>query len=63
MTEEERNEGLLIFVNTNEAYSVKTKDRVQLGDAARVHFLLSKHFDLFGLIEAGLAIDQTTQPK
>jgi len=23
-------------------------------------FLLSKHFDLFGLIEAGLAIDKTT---
>jgi hypothetical protein len=25
-----------------------------------VHVLLSKHFDLFGLIEAGLAIDATT---
>jgi hypothetical protein len=24
------------------------------------HWLLSKHFDLFGLIEAGLAIDATT---
>lgn len=26
------------------------------------HFLLSKHFDLFGLIEAGIAIDSTTLP-
>jgi hypothetical protein len=26
-------------------------------------FLLSKHFDLFGLIEAGLAIDKTTLNK
>lgn len=25
-----------------------------------LRFLLSKHFDLFGLIEAGLAIDKTT---
>jgi hypothetical protein len=25
------------------------------------HWLLSKHFDLFGLIEAGLAIDKTKQ--
>jgi hypothetical protein len=24
------------------------------------HYLLSKHFDLFGLIESGLAIDKTT---
>lgn len=26
------------------------------------HWLLSKHFDLFGLIEAGLAIDSTKTP-
>lgn len=26
------------------------------------HYLLSKHFDLFGLIESGLAIDKTKQP-
>lgn len=25
-----------------------------------IHYLLSKHFDLFGLIESGLAIDKTT---
>jgi hypothetical protein len=29
-------------------------------DALKTHYLLSKHFDLFGLIEAGLAIDATT---
>lgn len=28
--------------------------------AEKVHYLLSKGFDLFGLIEAGLAIDKTT---
>lgn len=28
-----------------------------------IPFLLSKHFDLFGLIEAGLAIDSTTLKK
>jgi hypothetical protein len=29
-------------------------------NAEQVRYLLSKHFDLFGLIEAGLAIDKTT---
>jgi hypothetical protein len=32
-------------------------------EAERTHYLLSKHFDLFGLIEAGLAIDKTTLPN
>jgi hypothetical protein len=33
--------------------------------ASVFHFLLSKHFDIFSLIDAGLAIDKTTlkQPK
>jgi hypothetical protein len=31
-----------------------------IADAAQIKWLLSKHFDLFGLIEAGLAIDATT---
>ncbi len=31
-------------------------------EAERIQYLLSKHFDLFGLIEAGLAIDKTKQP-
>lgn len=31
--------------------------------AEQFSFLLSKHFDLFGLIEAGLAIDTTTLAK
>jgi hypothetical protein len=29
-------------------------------EAAKTNWLLSKHFDLFGLIDAGLAIDATT---
>jgi hypothetical protein len=29
-------------------------------DAEQFNWLLSKHFDLFGLIDAGLAIDKTT---
>jgi hypothetical protein len=32
-------------------------------DAEQFNWLLSKHFDLFGLIEAGLAIDKTTLNK
>jgi hypothetical protein len=32
-----------------------------IADAAQIKWLLSKHFDLFGLIEAGLAIDATKQ--
>lgn len=32
-------------------------------EAEKTKFLLSKHFDLFGLIEAGLAIDKTTLNK
>jgi hypothetical protein len=31
-------------------------------EALKTHFLLSKHFDLFGLIDAGLAIDETPLP-
>lgn len=31
-----------------------------MNEAVRVKFLLSKHFDLFGLIDAGLAIDKAT---
>lgn len=31
--------------------------------AEQYHYLLSKHFDLFGLIDAGLAIDKTTLNK
>lgn len=30
--------------------------------AARVKYLLDRHIDLFGLIEAGLAIDKTKHP-
>ena len=36
----------------------KTVTRTELY-AATTHYLLSKHFDLFGLIESGLAIDKT----
>jgi hypothetical protein len=32
-----------------------------IADAAQIKWLLSKHFDLFGLIPAGLAIDATKQ--
>lgn len=32
-------------------------------EAERTLYLLSKHFDLFGLIDAGLAIDKTTISK
>jgi hypothetical protein len=32
-----------------------------IADAQAIGFLLSKHFDLFGLIDAGLAIDATKE--
>lgn len=35
-------------------------DEVWYGPSERTRYLLSKGFDLFGLIEAGLAIDATT---
>lgn len=35
---------------------------IRTRSAEALHYLLSKHFDLFGLIDAGLAIDKTKQP-
>lgn len=32
-------------------------------EAEQTRYLLSKHFDLFGLVESGLAIDKTTFKK
>lgn len=55
MTEEEQ------FESTEALYeSLKwTRDTV-LVYASKIKYLLALHFDLFGLIEAGLAIDATT---
>jgi hypothetical protein len=50
MTDEER----------AEAFTIKGKNAFVEFEAETTKFLLSKHFDLFGLIEAGLAIDKTT---
>lgn len=55
MTEEESREHDQI-----EMVKVKTLDGTIVHDANAVAWLLSKHFDLFGLIDAGLAIDKTT---
>jgi hypothetical protein len=55
MTEEESREHDQI-----EMVKVKTLDGTIVHDANAVVWLLSKHFDLFGLIDAGLAIDKTT---
>lgn len=49
MTEDEKDSLIQMYVNTPD----------NLASAERVRYLLSKHFDLFGLIEAGLAIDAT----
>lgn len=35
---------------------------LNIANAFRIKHLLSKHFDLFGLIESGLAIDKTKHP-
>lgn len=50
MTEEERSE-LIYLQNADQ--------RAYYEMAAQVKYLISKYFDLFGLIEAGLAIDKT----
>ena len=50
MTEEEKNEYLLIGTDSSTRFE---------HNARRTQYLLSKGFDLFGLIDAGLAIDKT----
>jgi hypothetical protein len=41
-------------------YTMADMQNLVRQEAACIQYLLSKHFDLFGLIEAGLAIDSTT---
>ena len=43
-----------------EVYTIKGKNAFNNFEGETTKHLLSKHFDLFGLIEAGLAIDKTT---
>lgn len=54
MTEEEKREADLVRGNGDGC------DNYAVPEAYEFKYLLSKHFDLFGLIEAGLAIDKTT---
>jgi hypothetical protein len=49
MTEEEK----------KAVYTIKGENAFNEFEAQSTLFLLSKHFDLFGLIESGLAIDKT----
>ncbi len=42
-----------------QAYPVDTSYDLLKRNASMTEYLLSKHLDLFGLIEAGLAIDKT----
>jgi hypothetical protein len=65
MTEEELQEcGNLVydFSDDPELNNHKWQDFQTLLTSEQFHWLLKKHFDLFGLIEAGLAIDKTKQP-
>lgn len=56
MTEEEVNEA-----DTLQKFQLEDEDEAQvLNYALMTKFLLSKRFDLFGLIESELAIDKTT---
>jgi hypothetical protein len=55
MTEEE-----FYYVEQHKIYQGEIVQTFPLGAAELTKFLLSKHFDLFGLIEAGLAVDKTT---
>jgi hypothetical protein len=67
MTEEELQEcGNMVydFSGEPELNNHKWKD-FEIAAPEQFHWLLARHFDLFGLIEAGLAIDKTTltEPK
>jgi len=55
MTEEEQSEVNFRDINAAWAYTNE-----EVWSFEQVRYLLSKHFDLFGLIESGLAIDSTT---
>lgn len=47
-------------IGMSEEDDIPTKEMEPIDDVyGKVHWLLSKHFDLFGLIESGLAIDAT----
>lgn len=49
------------FGSNGDANCINTKDKTYLSDMLTVtEFLFSKHFDVFGLIEKGLAIDINT---
>lgn len=62
MTEEDQRNLSRIDRAFAERYS-NDQERAFLIEAQKIQYLLSKHFDLFGLIEAGLAIDATTQTQ
>jgi len=58
MTEEEDKECHNIMFGE---FAEKVKDKYIIHyEGKKIAYLLSKHFDLFGWIEAGLAIDKTT---
>jgi hypothetical protein len=63
MTEEEYSDFQNIsFSEDTKRWEYDEKAKMSIGEPTefnRFAFLLSKHFDLFGLIEAGLAIDKT----
>jgi hypothetical protein len=50
---------IAIGFNTGNIWFTKFEQRV-FNQPAIFHYLLTQHFDLFGLIDAGLAVDQKT---
>lgn len=65
MTEEEKQEAVKTIYNGGTAWdnindAVIEFDQQCDKNILFFHYLLSKHFDLFGLIDAGLAIDSTS---
>lgn len=48
---------------SNTLYSLADLKNQIIQEASTTQYLLSRGFDLFGLIEEGLAIDKTTLPK
>lgn len=68
MTEEELQEcGNLVYDFSDDQSGLDLNNHrwedFYLTTSEQFHWLLSRHFDLFGLIESGLAIDKTTTSK
>ncbi len=64
MTEEERKELFDLFMNKiPKGLSIYLFEKSETWAAIQTHYLIKQGFDLFGLIDEGLAIDKATVKK